>query len=154
MYSDNNLNNVWEDMDQNFNNEKLFEREDIPDANYPVNIEKAELTYSKSKLPMVSIGFRIADYVTYWGNKVIYWNQVLTNRKQLDRVMFMINSILKPFEKTHEFKSYKELGEELSGLAELTKDRAYLLEVMTTKRGYKVFRIEQWLTIIKMYQKI
>ena len=68
--------------------------------------------------------------------------------------MFMINSILKPFEKTHEFKSYKELGEELSGLVELTKDRAYLLEVLTTKRGYKVFRIEQWLTIIKTYQKI
>lgn len=55
----------------------------------------------------------------------------------------MMNSILKPFEKTHEFTSYKELGEELSGLVELTKDRAYLLEVLTTKRGYKVFRIEQ-----------
>lgn len=133
---------VWEEMDSNFNTEELFEREVVPDGQYVVSIDSANLKQSKTGLPMVSIAFKIIDSAEKWGNRLVFYNQVITNNKELNRVSMIIKNILKPYNMDFKFESFVKLGEFLSRLVPITKDRNYLLSLSTTKRGFRIYKVE------------
>lgn len=135
--------NLWNEMDINYNNENLIKREDVEDGRYIVSVSKMDLIQSKNGLPMVSISFKIADYVEKYGGKVLFFNQVLTNRRQLDTALNILNKILKPYDVKLEFTTFTELGSVLEEMTGNIKNRGYILNISTTKKGYRIFKIEE-----------
>ena len=121
------------------------ERKDVPHGTYEVEIEKLELTTTKtSGKPMITCWFRVLSEGEYLG-QMIFMNQVVSQGFQIHLVNEFLRSIADaPDAPTITFESYSQYAQLIMDVAEYIDGKfEYALHYGQTPKGYDTFEIEE-----------
>lgn len=116
------------------------EYDEVPVGRYEVEIQKLELTESKStKNPMVTCWMKILEG-DYKGS-MLFMNQVITQGFQIHIVNKFLRSLVEDMDINVEFVSYADYAELLLDISEkIDGTREYLVEYGSNK-GFNTFEI-------------
>ena len=121
--------------------------EDVPHGTYEVAVKQMELKASKKGDPMVSIWFKVVDGPHK--NGIIFFNQVITQGFQIHIVNELLRKMMS--EATNapeiEFKSYKQYGNLILDVFELTDGFEYGLKYTKGKNDFSNYEITEVFTL-------
>lgn len=114
--------------------------EEVPVGKYEVQVEKLELTKSKSEKPMVTIWFKIL--AGDLKNQRIFYNQLVDEGFKLNIMNEFLNSLDSGIDVY--FDSYKQYNDLILDIhEEIDGKLEYLLDYGENKKGYKTYTIEE-----------
>lgn len=121
--------------------------EEVPHGIYEVAVKQMELKASKKGDPMVSIWFKVVDGPHK--NGIIFFNQVITQGFQIHIVNELLRKMMS--EATNapeiEFKTYKQYGNLILDVFELTDGFEYGLKYTKGKNDFSNYEITEVFTL-------
>lgn len=121
--------------------------EDVPHGTYEVAVKQMELKASKKGDPMVSIWFKVVDGPHK--NGIIFFNQVITQGFQIHIVNELLRKMVSAATDAPEieFKSYKQYGNLILDVFELTDGFEYGLKYTKGKNDFSNYEITEVFTL-------
>ena len=121
--------------------------EDVPHGTYEVAVKQMELKASKKGDPMVSIWFKVVDGPHK--NGIIFFNQVITQGFQIHIVNELLRKMMSSATNAPEieFKSYKQYGNLILDVFELTDGFEYGLKYTKGKNDFSNYEITEVFTL-------
>ena len=121
--------------------------EDVPHGTYEVAVKQMELKASKKGDPMVSIWFKVVDGPHK--NGIIFFNQVVTQGFQIHIVNELLRKMVSGVSDSPnvEFKSYKQYGNLILDVFEITDGFEYGLKYTKGKNDFSNYEITEVFTL-------
>ena len=121
--------------------------EDVPHGTYEVAVKQMELKASKKGDPMVSIWFKVVDGPHK--NGIIFFNQVITQGFQIHIVNELLRKMMSAATNAPEieFKSYKQYGNLILDVFEITDGFEYGLKYTKGKNDFSNYEITEVFTL-------
>ena len=122
--------------------------EDVPHGTYEVSVKQMELKASKKGDPMVSIWFKVVDGPHK--NGIIFLNQVVTQGFQIHIVNELLRKMVSEVELNRpevEFKNYKQYGNLILDVFEITDGFEYGLKYTKGKNDFSNYEITEVFTL-------
>lgn len=117
------------------------EREEIPDGDYCVSVDRIALAETKNGAPAMKITFVIQMPEIRFNKRFIFYTQMMNNSIGISVALSFLRKLTIGVEDSIRFESFTQFEELCATVQELTKDWMYHLTYGTNAKGYKFYKL-------------